>query len=47
MTDILPEVGFNSKSVFNAAFRREVGMTPSDFRESARAAQASGSASGR
>lgn len=36
LTDILPEVGFNSKSVFNAAFRREVGMTPSAFREAAR-----------
>lgn len=36
LTEILLEVGFNSKSVFNAAFRREVGMTPSAFRAAAR-----------
>lgn len=31
---IAMEVGFNSKSAFNSAFRRVTGMTPSDFRRS-------------
>ena len=30
--DVALEVGFNAKSTFNTAFRRHVGMTPSDFR---------------
>lgn len=30
------EVGFNSKSVFNAAFKRHTGMTPKDFRRRSR-----------
>jgi len=30
--DIAWECGFNSKSVFNAAFKKYTGMTPSDFR---------------
>jgi len=31
--DILYETGFNSKSVFNTAFRKHVGMTPSEFKK--------------
>jgi AraC-like DNA-binding protein len=30
--EIALQVGFNSKSTFNAAFRQHAGMTPSDFR---------------
>ena len=33
--EIALEVGFNSKSTFNTAFRRNTGMTPSAFRENA------------
>jgi AraC-like DNA-binding protein len=37
--EIANEAGFNSKSAFNAAFRRHRGMTPSEFRsQSAQAA---------
>ncbi len=32
--EIALEVGFNSKSTFNTAFRRHVGMTPTEFRAS-------------
>ncbi|WP_454831336.1 helix-turn-helix domain-containing protein [Pseudoxanthomonas wuyuanensis] len=31
--DIALEVGFNSKSTFNAAFRQHAGMTPTEFRQ--------------
>jgi AraC-like DNA-binding protein len=34
--DIALEVGFNSKSTFNAAFRQHAGMTPREFRNSRR-----------
>jgi AraC-like DNA-binding protein len=34
--DVLYASGFNSKSSFNAAFKRVKGMTPSDFRRAAR-----------
>ena len=40
--DIALEVGFNSKSTFNAAFKRFVGMTPSQFRQIAPDHQPSG-----
>lgn len=30
--EILYEVGFNSKSVFNTAFKRQTGLTPSEFK---------------
>jgi AraC-like DNA-binding protein len=32
--DIALDVGFNSKSTFNAAFRQHAGMTPREFRAS-------------
>jgi len=31
--DILLESGFNSKSSFNTAFKKQMGMTPSAFRK--------------
>ena len=30
--EVLYDVGFNSKSVFNNAFKKHVGMTPSEFK---------------
>lgn len=32
ITQIMQDVGFNSKSVFNTAFKKSTGMTPSEFR---------------
>jgi AraC-like DNA-binding protein len=37
--DIALDVGFNSKSTFNAAFRQHAGMTPSEFRAARRNAR--------
>ena len=37
--DIALDVGFNSKSTFNAAFRQHAGMTPREFRASQRNVQ--------
>ena len=34
---IANDAGFNSKSAFNAVFKRHVGMTPSDYRRRAEA----------
>ncbi|WP_015046701.1 AraC family transcriptional regulator [Simiduia agarivorans] len=36
ITDIFYDVGFNSKSVFNTFFKRMVGQTPSQYRETSR-----------
>ena len=36
------EVGFNSRSTFYVAFRKEIGLTPSDFRNRQRTALLSG-----
>ena len=38
ISEIMFEVGFNSKSVFNTAFKKMTGMTPSEFRKSKSAA---------
>lgn len=38
--DLAVDCGFNSKSAFNRAFKKHVGMTPSDFRRRAAAAAA-------
>jgi AraC-like DNA-binding protein len=32
IADVLLMVGFNSKSVFNTFFKKNVGLTPTDFR---------------
>ncbi len=42
--EIALEVGFNSKSTFNAAFRQHAGTTPTEFRRRAQAASAAPSA---
>jgi AraC-like DNA-binding protein len=33
ISDIFLAVGFNSKSVFNTFFKKNVGLTPSEFRK--------------
>jgi AraC-like DNA-binding protein len=33
ISDVFLAVGFNSKSVFNTFFKKNTGMTPSEFRK--------------
>ncbi len=37
--EVLYEVGFNSKSAFNTAFKRHTGVTPTEFKKRAKLLQ--------